>query len=108
MENIVKEQVFNLAGLIPAQPNKVISRDLIDTEEVTASLMSMGEGCLLPPHSAPGDALIIALEGEVELTCSNVVHTLRKGDSFIMPSGAIHRLKATKPYKMAIFIERSK
>ncbi|MHA1367355.1 MAG: cupin domain-containing protein, partial [Candidatus Heimdallarchaeota archaeon] len=59
-----------------------------------------GEG--LSEHTAPFDALVYVIDGEVEVTISKDVFHLKKGETIIMPADIPHALKATKQFKMML------
>jgi len=64
-----------------------------------------GEG--LSEHTAPFAAMVVALEGAVDITISGRAHRLEAGDMIIMPAGEPHALKAVEPFKMLLVMIRS-
>jgi quercetin dioxygenase-like cupin family protein len=75
------------------------------TGTVTLFAFDKGEG--LSEHTAPFDALVEVLEGEVEITISKQPLTLRQGDAVIMPAGEPHALKALSRFKMLLVMVKS-
>jgi quercetin dioxygenase-like cupin family protein len=92
-ENVSGRQLM-LADLIGFQEGSVVSRTIIDKDAGTVTLFAFDEGQGLSEHTAPFDALVYSLEGEVEVTISGEKFPLKKGEMIIMPANKPHALKA--------------
>jgi quercetin dioxygenase-like cupin family protein len=71
------------------------------------TLFAFDEGQGLSEHTAPFDAMVYSLEGEVEITISGKKFLLKKGEMIIMPANEPHALKATKQFKMLLTMIKS-
>ena len=91
-----------LADLIDYQIGSVVSRTVIDKDTGTVTLFAFDEGQGLSEHTAPFDALVYNLDGEVEVIISGKAVQLKKGEMVIMPANKPHALKATKRFKMLL------
>lgn len=91
-----------LTELIDYQKESIVSRTIIDKETGTVTLFAFDENQGLSEHTAPFDALVYNLEGEVEVIISGNKILLSKGDMVIMPANKPHSLKATKRFKMLL------
>lgn len=91
-----------LTELIDYQKESIVSRTIIDKETGTVTLFAFDENQGLSEHTAPFDALVYNLEGEVEVIISGNKIPLSKGDMVIMPANKPHSLKATKRFKMLL------
>ena len=91
-----------LTELIDYQKESIVSRTIIDKETGTVTLFAVDENQGLSEHTAPFDALVYNLEGEVEVIISGNKILLSKGDMVIMPANKPHSLKATKRFKMLL------
>ena len=91
-----------LTELIDYQKDSIVSRTIIDKETGTVTLFAFDENQGLSEHTAPFDALVYNLEGEVEVIISGNKILLSKGDMVIMPANKPHSLKATKRFKMLL------
>lgn len=91
-----------LPDLIDYQEGSVVSRTIVDKEAGTITLFAFDEGQGLSEHTAPFDALVYNLDGEVEVTISGKAVRLKKGEMVIMPANEPHGLKATKRFKMLL------
>jgi len=91
-----------LVDLIDYQDGSVVSRTIVDKGVGTVTLFAFDEGQGLSEHTAPFDALVHILDGEVEVTISGKTVQLKKDEMVIMPANKPHALKATKKFKMLL------
>jgi len=106
MEELIGE-VTNLADLIGYQSGSVVSKEIIKKNTGTVTLFAFDEGQGLSEHTAPFDALVYILDGEVEITISGKASRLNTGNMIIMPANEPHALTAIKPYKMLLVMIKS-
>ena len=65
MNPILKDkEVFALKDLIPYQEGKIVNMDILSNPKLKFVVMSFDEGTGLSEHSAPGEALVFALDGK--------------------------------------------
>jgi quercetin dioxygenase-like cupin family protein len=98
----IKGQVSNLSSLINYQEGSLVSRTLIDKKTGTITLFAFDINQGLSEHTAPYDAMVYVLEGEVEVTISGNPITLKQGDITIMPANEPHALAAKTKFKMLL------
>ena len=100
-------QVRRMADLIDYQEGSVVSRQVMkgDGGNVTLFAFDSGEG--LTEHTSPFDALVYVLDGEAEVTVSDVASRLRAGDVILMPANEPHALKAPSRFKMLLVMVKS-
>jgi quercetin dioxygenase-like cupin family protein len=103
----VSGKQLRLVDLIEYQEGSVVSRTIIDKEAGTVTLFAFDGGQGLSEHTAPFDAMVYALDGEVEVTISGKKFPLTKGEMIIMPANKPHALKATKRFKMLLTMIKS-
>lgn len=68
------------------------------------TVFAFDAGEALSEHTAPFDALVYALEGQVEIMISGTWHSVKEGDMIIMPANQPHALKAAKRFKMLLVL----
>ncbi|MCJ7605002.1 MAG: cupin domain-containing protein, partial [Dehalococcoidales bacterium] len=100
-ENLMGKMV-NVAGLIDYQEGSIVSRTIIDKPAGTLTAFAFDKGQALSEHTAPFDALVHVLDGEVEVTISGTPHTVKAGEMIIMPANEPHGLKAVSRFKMML------
>jgi quercetin dioxygenase-like cupin family protein len=100
-------QVARGAELVNYQEGAVVSREVVRKPTGNVTLFAFDEGQGLSEHTAPFDALVQVLEGEVEIMISGKPYCLQGGEVILMPAGEPHALKALKRFKMMLIMIRS-
>ena len=100
-------RVSKLDDLIDYQQGSVVSRTLIDKKTGTITLFAFDESQGLSEHTAPYDALVYVIDGEVEITISGEPLMLKKGEMTIMPANEPHALTAKTKFKMLLTMIKS-
>ena len=104
MGDILNEPLLDMIGY---QEGAVVSKTLIDRKTGTVTLFAFAQGQGLSEHTAPFDALVQILDGEVEIRISGKAFNLNSGNIILMPANEPHALKAIKPFKMMLTMIRS-
>lgn len=106
MDDFIKK-LFKTEELVEYQENSVVSKEIIkkDTGRVTVFAFDKGEG--LSEHTAPFDAMVLVIDGKLELTIDGELFTLNKGDMIIMPANVPHALHAAEKFKMVLTMIKS-
>lgn len=99
--------VANLSEMVDYQKDAVISKTLVEKSVGTVTLFSFDLGQSLSEHTAPFDALVQVLDGEVEIRISGKPFLLKQGEVIVMPSDQPHALRAVKRFKMLLTMIRS-
>ena len=97
---------ISLAAHIDYADGAIVSKTLLDKKTGTLTLFAFDAGQGLSEHTAPFDALVYLLEGQVEISISGQPHILKGGDMIIMPANQPHALKALQPFKMVLTMIR--
>ena len=97
-------QASNLPGLIAYQDGAVVSRTIIDKKAGTVTLFAFDEKQGLSEHTAPFDAMVYVLDGEVEVTIAGKLIALKAGEMTIMPANQTHALTAKTKFKMLLIM----
>ncbi|MBC2711898.1 MAG: cupin domain-containing protein [Desulfosarcina sp.] len=98
---------MDLAELVGYQKDTVVSKTIIDKKTGTVTLFAFDQGQGLSEHTAPFDAMVQVLDGEVEIRISGNPHRVKAGQIIIMPANEPHALKAVAPFKMLLTMIRS-
>lgn len=101
MINIVGEAGI-LNNLVDYQDGSIVSKEIIKKEKGTVSLFAFDKGQGLSEHTAPFDALVYILDGQVEISIAAKRHYLKAGQTIIMPANKPHALKAAERFKMLL------
>ena len=97
-----KSEILNMAGMADYQTGAIVSRQITKAEGGNVTLFAFDEGQELSEHTAPFDALVHVLDGEVEIKISGKPLLLKAGDGIIMPANEPHAVKAIGKFKMLL------
>jgi quercetin dioxygenase-like cupin family protein len=100
-------KVVRLVDSADYQEGSVVSRTIIDRKTGTVTFFAFDEGQGLSEHTAPYDALVYVLEGEVDVVVSGKHVQAREGEMIVLPANKPHALKAAKRFKMMLTMIRS-
>lgn len=97
-----KGKTLNFDKLIDYSSGGVVSKQVLKNEVGNITLFSFDQGQGLSEHTAPFDAVVQVLDGEVEIKIGGIPHLLKKGESIIMPANISHALYAKERFKMLL------
>ena len=97
-------KVLKLADLLPYQEGRIVNMDLINDEKLKFVIISFDESTGLSEHSAPGEALIFALEGQGIIGYEGQEHKIKAGENFKFAKNGKHYVKANGKFKMALLL----
>jgi len=100
-------EVAKVAHLVNYHDGSIVSREIVKKPTGSVTIFAFDEGQGLSEHTAPFDALVQVLEGEVEITIAGKTHRLVAGELVLMPAQQPHALRALKRYKMILTMIRS-
>lgn len=103
----MKPEVNLLAEMVVYQDEAVVSKTLVKKDTGTVTLFAFDKGQGLSEHTAPFDAMVNVLDGEVEITISGTAYNLKTGEMIIMPANEPHGLTAVEKFKMMLTMIKS-
>jgi quercetin dioxygenase-like cupin family protein len=106
-ENIKPGEVMKLADVVDYQTGAVVSREILSKSTGTVTVFAFDTGQGLSEHTAPYDALVHVIDGDVEITIAGKPLKLIAGDLVIMPANKTHALKALTRFKMVLTMLRA-
>lgn len=96
-----------LEDLVGYQDGSVVSREIIRKSTGTVTLFAFDDGQGLSEHTAPFDALVYVVDGEVEVVISGKPYHLNQGEMIILPANQTHSLRALSKFKMLLVMIKS-
>lgn len=98
--------MLRLQDVVEYKPASITTCHLMQTTggQITLFAFDAGEG--LSPHTAPCDALVQVLDGEIEFTLNGEQLRMKCGDCVRMTTGAPHSVQAITPAKMMLTLLR--
>ncbi len=106
MATIKKGKVFKATEVIEYTDGGVVSKEFIHSNAGSVTVFSFDAGQGFSEHTAPFDALIQVIDGVMQLTVEGRTFNIKAGETFIIPSGAHHSVKAVERFKMMITMIR--
>ncbi len=100
-------KVQKLTDLVNYQDGSIVSREIIRNSTGTITLFAFEKGQGLSEHTAPFDALVYIVDGEVEILISGNPYYLNQGEVIIMPANEPHALRALSKFKMLLVMIKS-
>jgi quercetin dioxygenase-like cupin family protein len=100
-------EIMKLRNLVDYQNGALVSRALVDEEGGTLTAFAFDEGQGLSEHTAPYEAVLLAVEGEVDIKISGRDFHLKEREMIVMPANKLHALKAVTKFKMILIMVRS-
>jgi len=102
-----KSNAHIIVEIIEYLPNAVVSKTIIRkiTGNITASSFDAGEE--LAEKTSPFDNYIQIIDGKAEVTISDKVYRLTKGEGIIIPAHASHIFNANEQFKMISTVIKS-
>ena len=97
-------KILKLADLLPYQEGRIVNMDLINDPKLKFVIMSFDERTGLSEHSAPGEALIFALDGQGIIGYEGKEHTIKAGENFKFAKNGKHYVKADGKFKMTLLL----
>jgi quercetin dioxygenase-like cupin family protein len=100
-------KVVSLEDLIAYQAGAVVSRTLIKKSAGTVTLFAFDAEQEVSEHTAPYDAMVYLVEGELDLTVAGKPVQLTGGQVMLLPADQPHALKASQRSKMLLVMIRA-
>lgn len=95
-----------LAALVAYQEGGVVSRTLVKKSGGTLTVFAFDQGQALSEHTAPFDAIVQVLDGDVELVIGGQPVSARSGQTVLMPANIPHAVNAKTRFKMLLTMVR--
>lgn len=108
MKNIDKGKKIKLVDYLDYVDGGIANIDLVSKDEFKVLLMAFDAGEGLKPHKAPGDALVLALEGKAKLLVGDKEIEIESGEQIVFPANVIHNVTAITRFKMLLILSIDK
>jgi quercetin dioxygenase-like cupin family protein len=103
-ENFPSAQAVRLEEMIQYGDDAVVSRTLAKGASGTLTLFAFDKGQELSEHTAPFDAFVQCVEGQMEVVVAGEKVALEVGQSVLMPAAIPHSVHAPERMKMVLFM----
>lgn len=92
----------NLNNVLPFEEGKVNKFKCYESEKGSVTAMAFAPGAGLDTHTAPCDAIVTVLEGEVEFTVGPETFLLTPGSMLNLQPGEEHSVRAITPARLTL------
>jgi quercetin dioxygenase-like cupin family protein len=100
--DIEAAKAHQLSALVDYAEGAIVSRTLKKTTGGTMTVFAFDQDQELSEHSAPFDAFVHVLDGQVLLTIGGTPVEAKTGDIVLMPADIPHAVQATARFKMLL------
>ena len=100
-------KTYKINNITKYEEKSVVSTELIKKESGTVTMFAFDENEGLSEHSAPFDALVQVIDGNVEIKIDKEYYKLSAGEIIIMPANTPHALHAITKFKMILTMIKS-
>ena len=92
-------EVHSLKNTVEIAPGAIVSRTLARSAGGNVTTFAFDQGQALTEHSAPFDAMVHLLDGELVVIIAGEEYVLSAGDAIVMPADVPHAVRAPAPAK---------
>lgn len=103
---IAPSEALHLTELITPAPHGIASRILSKNNGGSITLFAFDAGQGLSEHTAPFDAMVMVLDGQLTLTIGGTQVTAMPGTVVRMPANVPHAVDAPEPSRMILTMLR--
>ncbi|MCM1127464.1 MAG: cupin domain-containing protein [Lachnospiraceae bacterium] len=103
-KNIEKQVSLRLKDLVEYQKGQVVSKTLVQNEQVSMTIFSFDKGEEISTHASGGDAMVTVLEGTGRFTVGGEVFLLGEGETLVMPKDIPHAVYGEEAFKMQLTV----
>lgn len=108
MKNIEKGKKIKLVDYLDYVDGGIANIDFVSKDKFKVVLLAFDAGEGLKPHKAPGDALVVALEGKAKLLVGDKEVEIESGEQIVFPENVIHNVTAITRFKMLLILSVDK
>ena len=103
-KNIEQQVTLKLKDLVNYQEGQVVSKTLVQNEQLSMTIFSFDKGEEISTHASGGDAMVTVLEGTGKFTVGGEVFILNEGETLIMPKDVPHAVYGEEQFKMQLTV----
>ena len=103
-KNVEKQVSLKLKDLVDYQEGQVVSKTLVQNEQLSMTIFSFDRGEEISTHASGGDAMVTVLEGTGRFTVDGEVFILNEGETLIMPKDIPHAVYGEEQFKMQLTV----
>ncbi|MBL0026825.1 MAG: cupin domain-containing protein [Saprospiraceae bacterium] len=106
-KEVEKSKSFITIEIIEYVHNSVVLKTILKKSTGNVSLMSVDTGEGLTEKTSPFDTFAQVIDGHAELVINGISHSLKTGESIVIPAHAPNFIKPNGRFKMILTIIKS-
>lgn len=95
-------EVFGVADLIGYQDGAIVSRTIVNRDEVTVTAFAVDAGQSISEHTSQHDAILHVLDGTAHVRIEETEFVVEAGEGLVFPSGKPHALRGEERFEMLL------
>lgn len=104
IKNIDPKTVLEMDQLVSYQQGQVVSKTFAQNKYVSLTLFAFDKDEEISSHDSSGDAMVLCLDGQGEITIDGEKFILSKGETIVMPAKIPHAVYAKEQFKMLLIV----
>ena len=104
IKNIAHETPLSLLDEVSYQPGQIVSKTLAQNQYNSVTLFAFDKGEEISTHASDGDAIVICLDGQGEITIDGKKYERNAGETIVMPAKKPHAVFAKEKFKMLLVV----
>lgn len=104
IEKLEHNKVLDLKKIVPIEEEQMLSKTLVQRDDLGMTIFSLDKGQEIGRHSSPGDAMVNVLSGVAKITIANDDYIVKAGESIVMPAEVPHALYAEEAFQMLLIV----
>ena len=104
IKNLPRGEVLDLGLAAGFEQNGISSLTLVQRQSLAITLMGLDAGESIGGHSSNGDALVLILTGNAEITIGEKLSVVGKDQAILMPAHVRHALHAREAFTMLLVV----
>ncbi|RCW17064.1 cupin [Streptococcus gallolyticus] len=104
IEKIEHSTVLDLKAIVPIEEEQMLSKTLVQRDDLGLTIFSLDKGQEIGRHSSPGDAMVTVLSGVAKITIATDDYFVKAGESIVMPAEIPHALYAEEAFQMLLIV----
>jgi quercetin dioxygenase-like cupin family protein len=104
---ITKSEMHIIVEIVEYIPNSVVIKTILKKSTGNISVMSFDSGEGLTERTSPFDTFVQIIDGEAEIIINKTSHTLKTGESIVIPAHASNHVTPNGRFKMILTVIKS-
>ncbi|EHI75469.1 Uncharacterized conserved protein, contains double-stranded beta-helix domain [Streptococcus criceti] len=104
IDKLEPAHILNLTKEVPIAEEQVLSKTLVQRQDLGMTLFSLDKGQEIGRHSSLGDAMVNVLSGTARITIAEEDFEVAAGQTIILPANIPHALFAKEAFQMLLIV----